>query len=276
MSSPYVISGELEGAHLGFLNEGALDDFRTSLVDELTEMGKTVHWVEYATIAGELGKEIQKESRPIISIDDRYVKEEDVDEHLGISRAIDFINGGTTYDPRVGYDPLSIQLDRLGKRFFGQEVVVVDDVIFTGDNMQWVCEELARRNVRVGGILCGIAINPDSLPEKLQLRQDQLTFVRTFEEVDDEVCERDFTFVPGSGRKHVGNNLFSLYFDPVNGKPTEWASIPEEFSDKFFISSLVRGLNLLQPSVDMRHIGAFYGYPSTGNAHEIIKQKLDS
>lgn len=58
--------------------------------------------------------------------------------------------------------------------------------------------------------------------------------LKTYSEIIDEVCERDFYLgLPYSGRSLIGNNNIGFpYFLPF-GKLRDWASIPSEFQNDF-------------------------------------------
>jgi len=168
--------------------------------------------------------------------------------------------------------PVSNQFDRVGQ--LGSEVVLVDDVLFSGEMMQWVIDELAKRSVKVGGVVCGIAMG-DGI-RRLAENGVDVQACEVFKDVEDEICERDFAIVPGSGRRVDTANANALYFDTINGRPEQWASIPAELSEVFYQNSLRRSEVLVQDDVQMQSIGKFLGFTEKGNARQLIRERMEA
>lgn len=257
----YVISAELE--YVPGLETERITAFRDSLTADLTAMGEDVEWVAATELQSGLKKLRDQVSLPVISLDGSYYAPGEGDDALGISRAVqpgDLLDAG--YDSRLGYPPLVQQLDRLGERYEGQDVALLDDVLFTGSMVGWVRGELARRGVGAPLLLCGIAIGDGQ--ELLAGLGIETRSVRYYQTVTDQLCERDFTYLPGSGRKVIGQEQSVPYFDPESGKPGEWASIKDIAA--FCLGSIQRNLDLLP--LDMA-LPDFLGYPE-GRVGEIL------
>lgn len=259
-SKPYVISEDLETAG-PYVKQDQLDVFRDTLVADLEALGKTVDWVSFSEIQHGIRTLLKGTEIPVIALDNRYLDPDEVDASFGMSRAVssDLVDVG--YDSRVGFASEADQLQKIAQNLAGREVVLVDDVLFSGENISWTIDRLASVDVRVAAILGGVVIG-----EAAHLIADRgvdLEYVRTYEDVDDEVCERDFAFVYGSGRKVVGEETSALYFDPQFGKPAQWASIPQDGVQSFFLSNLERNLTLIDGSVRLGDIGNFLGYDGT-------------
>src|SRR5690606_17850713 len=122
----------------------------------------------------------------------------------------------------------------------------------------WIADMLAEQGVIVRAALGGVVIG--EAVHRLAERDIEMQSMKFFEVVDDEICERDFAIVPGSGRKLITKSSSSLYFDPEFGRPTSWASIPEVHAADFFASSIDRNSRLLRTETRLANIGEFVGY----------------
>ena len=271
MEKPYVISAEL-GLYnprvTPLIREETLEKVRESLDADLRAMGKNTIWMAAGDIQRGINSLVKQSKLPVLSLDDRYVSKPD--GRLGISRGVDESLNGADYVPRARYPELEKQFDLAAE--LGNEVQLVDDVLFSGDMMLWVTEQLKRRNIRVGRVVCGIAI--DEGLNKLDEAGMTVDAVSSFSDVEDEICERDFFIVPGSGRRIASQNENVLYFDDWYGKPTEWASIPEEKAQRFFVTSLERSRQLIRSGTQMLQIGKFKGFDSDGDALESIENRI--
>jgi len=127
--------------------------------------------------------------------------------------------------------PLDEQL-RVLSETSPKEVALVDDVIYTGSHVEKVIDLLSRHGICVRVVIAGIGIGQGI--QRVKDLNVEVRCVRTYPEVIDEVCERDF--YPGvsmSGRSLVGGgNIGAPYLLPF-GNPTKWASIPQYFASDF-------------------------------------------
>ena len=122
------------------------------------------------------------------------------------------------------------------KRLKSNKVALLDDVLFEGGTHQKIAERLKQRGIHVEKVLTGIAIH-DGI-ERLAKEGILVESLLCYDQVVDEICERDFVAgVPLSGRTVVtrsGKVEGAPYFKPF-GKPDKWASIPgdhvQDFSD---------------------------------------------
>lgn len=268
MKKPYVISAELDLANPDIVNPAAIDDFRESLDTDLSSIGKDTLWIPSSTIQNGLQRILDKTNLPVVSLDDRYVA--DATRYVGISRCVDEQLNDSGYAPRVGYRSIAEQLEQVSA--LGQEIVIADDVVFSGEMIGWLADELKAQGVRISGVACGIAIREGA--EKLALDGIDVDSVLTLDDVEDEICERDFAVVPGSGRRVSTLSANALYFDDLNGKPEQWASLPHENIEAFCISSIERSIRLLQPETPMQAVGNFVGYGQTDTAQERLLTRI--
>lgn len=272
MEKPYVISAELDMKNIdteGVIRQDRVDRFRASLDSDLREMGKKTIWVPSGQLRNGISRSINKTNIPVISLDDRYIS--DASYYLGVSRGIDEELNDTDYASRQGYPGIEWQLGQIKK--YGNEIVIADDVLFSGEMIEWLSEKLQALRVKIGGVVCGVAMREGI--DRLAMRKIDVEAVRIFDEVDDEICERDFAFVRGSGRRAGSIGANALYFDNRYGRPEKWASIPNESQQTFFENSVKRNAELIDPAVPMSRIGKFVGYGDNGLAVDQLKARLE-
>jgi hypothetical protein len=271
MEKPYVISAELDLANEELeqvVKREKIDSFREDLDEDLRKMGKETLWVSSGKIQRYLQKVAETTRLPVVSLDDRYVTS--ANEYFGVSRGADASFNDAGYAPRVGYSSIENQLDRVSS--LGDEVVLLDDVLFSGEMLSRLADNLEMRGVKIGVVATGIAIREGV--DKLRARGIEVIAAEIFDNVDDEICERDFAVVPGSGRRVDELSANALYFDNKYGRPEQWASIPSIYSDTFCTNSLTRSLGLLRSGISMESLGAFVGYGTGGLADEQLQKRL--
>lgn len=122
-----------------------------------------------------------------------------------------------------------------------QPVILIDDVIYSGNNLVDIIQRMKRAGIEVSSVITGISIGMGA--EKILSEFNHVSIYSTihYEKVIDEVCERDFYVgVPFSGRL-LGTvvNGVPIPNDPETGVPyfrpfaniektISWGSIPEE------------------------------------------------
>lgn len=150
---------------------------------------------------------------------------------LELTRQVDSDGQNTGLGPRAYSPSISEQLNELPIRA-GNDVCLVDDVIFSGEITKIISEMLGNKGVKVAMVCAGVGIQEgiDEM-EKAGIKVD---CVRTYPEVIDEICERDFfPGVPFCGRTlNNGENVGMPYLLPF-GNPVNWASIPEDWQEEF-------------------------------------------
>ncbi len=268
MRVPYIISAELDlpSADLQqIININQLEAFRENLDTDLRAFGKDTWWVDSGVLRRTMEAAVAATSLPVVSLDTRYVRT--ASQYLGVSRGSDARLNDAGYAPRAGYKPIATQLERVSR--LGQELVVADDVVFSGEMISWLADELEERSTRIGAVVCGVAIQEGI--DKLALRNIPVEATLVFDAVEDELCERDFAFVPGSGRRVDDLQTNALYFDSVYGKPSTWASIPPEKAATFCKSSLARNRYLLRSDAPA---GNFLGYDPRLNAIDQLTKRM--
>lgn len=165
---------------------------------------------------------------PNISLDRVYFKSE---LNLEISRLVDEEGKDRGLGRRAETLPLSQQIRKL--QISGvREVAIVDDVVFTGALLERIINLLSRINIRSPLICAGIGIAEGI--KRINGIKREVCCIRTYEEVIDEVCERDFyPGVPLSGRLLVGGENIGVPYLLPFGNPESWASIPSKQTTAF-------------------------------------------
>lgn len=268
----YVISCDLDiqSNKTKWIQNERLDKFRESLTDDLIAQGKNVSWVESSGIREFFRKEAKDCGLAVVSMDNRYIGGTD---QLGISRAVDDKLNDVGLGPRSGYRSVDEQFYGVeyGIKRRGKEIMLVDDVIFSGNMATWVIDQFTRRGMTVRRMIAGIAIG-DGV-KLLAERGIEVEALYNYAAVEDEVCERDFAFVPGSGRRMVKNNANALYWDTEFGRPEEWASIRTDSATGFMMSSIERSMRLLKPDTPMSWVGRMNGYVCDGLAADALQKR---
>jgi hypothetical protein len=273
MENPYVISAELDLAGNNLdqkIKQESIETFRENLDADLRAMGKDTLWVPSSTIKAGLEKAVANTNLPVVSLDHRYVSSGDY--YLGISRGVNALLNDNGYASRLSYP--SIQNQLRGASTLGGEIVLFDDVLFSGEMVSWLSDSFKSYGVRVGAVIVGIAIREGI--EKLEAEGIRVEATEIFEEVEDEICERDFAVVPGSGRRIDSLNSSALYFDRDYGKPVSWASLTEDSVEDFCVNSIERSMDLLRPDTPMTALGNFFGYGTKGTAVDQLQLRLRS
>lgn len=126
------------------------------------------------------------------------------------------------------------------------EIVLADDVIFSGSVIKKIIEKFNKYNIKVLGVYGAIStINAYEYFNR-QLEYGLNCNYLLLENVIDQICERDFYFgIAQSGISIIkNNNLYKApYFKPF-GTPIERASIPKEYEKYFSLGCINRSIEL--------------------------------
>lgn len=144
---------------------------------------------------------------------------------------------------RFGFMFVQEQIKKIS-RYCPREIVLIDDVIFSGTTLSNAVDIFTRHNIEVKLIITGIVVGNGF--KALRQKGLKVEFVRFYSEVIDEICERDFyPGVPFSGRFITGPKVETgaSYLSPF-GKPQEWASVPKEKEKEFSIFCLNQSIKL--------------------------------
>lgn len=235
MGKPYVVSGD---AHL-LLKVWAKEkcfilpsaDFFDRLMDELKKYLATVfgevHIISARALKDGLNDFLQANNLPAVSLDRIYLKAE---HNLEVTRAFNGVGNYIGLKSRAGTPDIEEQLAQVIKKIRDLKnpgVILYDDVIYSGSVILSVKKLLEEKGIKVSGVCSAIGVKEGV--QKIEADGLKVNCVYKYEDVIDEVCERDFyPGVPLSGRL-IGEsgNVGSPYLLPF-GKPGEWASIPED------------------------------------------------
>jgi len=150
---------------------------------------------------------------------------------IDVSRLVDFAGNNQGLGERPSTLPLAEQIKQLQDAGI-KEAALVDDVIFSGDGIVEIVELLESNDIHIPLVCAGIGIAQGI--HRIHGIKCEISCVRTYDDVIDEVCERDFyPGVPFSGRLLVGSqNIGAPYLQPF-GDPEAWASIPASRATSF-------------------------------------------
>jgi len=246
---PYVISADVgslmkqwgQVSQYSVPNSRYFDGMTNHLETVLQECFQTVDIVSYEQLRDGLGELIGRSRLPVISLDRAYVTPQNkkIVGFLDINRAVDenLLNLGVSSRPKT--TSVDAQIRALAKRIMGNKITLVDDVVFEGGTIADVANWFAKKGIVVEHVIAGIAIQEGI--SKLTAQGINVSSVVTYEQVTDEICERDFVGgTPMSGRTVQARNGKSYgvpYFAPF-GKAEQWASIPSNRVNDFSLFCL--------------------------------------
>ncbi|MBI5530307.1 MAG: hypothetical protein HY918_02295 [Candidatus Doudnabacteria bacterium] len=188
----------------------------------------TVVIAEEKIISGQINSWVQSCGLPAISMDGVYFKSPLT---IQVTRSVDAKGKDVGLLPRYGALPLPEQVRQISESGI-KEAVLVDDVVFSGEQAIFIIQKLLSAGVRVRKVLTGVSVGAGQ--KMLEEFKVENLAVYQVPEVIDEVCQRDFLpGVPRSGRTVVNaGNMGMPYILPF-GNPHKWASIPIASQYKF-------------------------------------------
>ena len=135
-------------------------------------------------------------------------------------------------------------------------------MIFSGDAVIEVAELFRARGTRVSTVLAAIAIGEGC--KKIEEAGIEVKSVVEYEDVKDEICERDFLAgVPFSGRtvyREDGSHYSAPYFAPF-GLPERWASIDDATAVcKLSLYCIERSIELWQKVEDLNKMDILHSF----------------
>ncbi|OHA17436.1 MAG: hypothetical protein A3G52_02200 [Candidatus Taylorbacteria bacterium RIFCSPLOWO2_12_FULL_43_20] len=236
MNKPYVVSADIYLLMKGWAiqNDFVLPSreffcrLRKEFSNYMSGIFSNFELVSEDEISYGLAKLVAESGLPAISLDRVYCKSE---LNLEIARLVDKNGKDCGLGHRAGTPPIVQQIKRLQMSGL-REVVVVDDVVFSGALLERIVDLLSRIHIRVPLICAGVGIAEGI--NRINGTKREIRCACTYEEVIDEVCERDFyAGVPLSGRLLVGDDNIGVPYLLPFGKPESWASIPSEYATDF-------------------------------------------
>jgi len=185
---------------------------------------------------------VSKNNLPIISLDTIYFSG---DYLIELTRSVspEGLDKGLRH--RFGSESLFKQLNVLKKSGI-KEVCLYDDVIFSGVLAERIIRLLSILGINVSKFYAGIGIQEgvDKIENSFSI---EVNCAHTYNQVVDEVCERDFYLgIPFSGRSLINEDNLGLSYILPFGKPEAWASIPNEYQESFSIFCINQTIKLFE------------------------------
>lgn len=187
---------------------------------------------------------------PIVTLDKIYLEpDEQYIYFLDCTR----VNGTNEIISRKS-ESLDSQIKRITEVLPSKEIILADDVVFSGSVLRSIIKRFRDYGIKVVGIISSICSYEGYEYFNKSLKYGIKTKVLMLEDVIDQICERDFYFgVAGSGIMiSTGDGMYKApYFKPY-GNPYERASIPLEYVDFFSRGCLERSLYLWEDMDNIR------------------------
>lgn len=250
---PYVVSGDIVpllqkwAAPRRFTLPPAefFDQLRSDFSQYMREIFPSFEFVHEDELTEGLRQLVQKTGLHPISLDRVYYA---TSPGLDVCRLV----GTDGKDAGLGRRPDAPSLARQFREIEHcprEDIVLIDDVIFTGKLLEKIARILRKKGFQISLVCTGIGI--DEGVKKLTNAGHAVQCVRDYGNVVDEVCERDF--YPGvslSGRTLVGGEDVGIPYILPFGKPREWASIPAEWQEQFSRFCLEQTIKLFEAIED--------------------------
>ncbi|MDO8482472.1 MAG: phosphoribosyltransferase [bacterium] len=160
-------------------------------------------------------------------------------ECLQLNRLIDLDGNIIGIGPRPGNPPIEAQLQLMGSKVRGRQVIVIEDGSFTGNSLRFVLKKLKTLCAKVETIILGVLFpQAESMIQKIF--NGEIICVKRLSNPRDWMPSHDFfPFIPNSGRVlgyrlngycvpvylHNHSSLSVPYILPFTKKPEEWAGL---------------------------------------------------
>lgn len=233
---PYIVSGDIVpllqrwavSKNFVLPAEGFFAQLRADFSQYMRQIFPEFEFVHEDELAMGINNIVAESGLHPISLDRVYYP---TAPSLDIARLVDKDGNDKGLGRRPGAPSIAQQFRSLDQ-LTNKNIVLVDDVIFTGDLLEKIANLLFKKDFRVSLICAGIGVGEGI--EKLVNAGYNVRCVRTYWAVIDEVCERDFyPGVPFSGRVLVGEENIGVPYLLPFGNPGKWASIPQEWQVPF-------------------------------------------
>lgn len=254
-NKPYVVSADSRGLlkdwarrnRLTIPSDAYFQDMLKDLEATLGQYFDRVDIVPEEFLRQGINGFIQASPVPVVSLDRAYVNpnQGNLLGFLDATRTVDSSLGNTGLGSRALEISLEKQIGQLAAQQKGKAIALADDVIFEGKTMLQLIKKLQNKGVAVDAVYSGITIKEGK--ELLEQNGVRVDLLIVYDQVIDEICERDFVVgSPLSGRsvfngKGVVEGAPYLY--PF-GRPVEWASIPSDEAMSFSLFALYQSLQL--------------------------------
>lgn len=248
--SAYVISADIRmllknwTAANGFClpDDSFFVELRLAFIERIKKIHPFLEFVSEEELSVGIKEIVSSSKLEIVSIDKTYyvsslklemtrIYDAKMDRDVGVGR-------------RANAPSIFSQFRKI-REFGVSEVMLVDDVIFSGEGISRVAKAMENFGIKVPAICAGVGIGGGV--KRLRDCGILVSCVREYGEVVDEVCERDFyPGIPFSGRLMYGTrNTFMPYVLPF-GNPEKWASIPSAHVQDFSRFCLLQSIRLFE------------------------------
>jgi hypothetical protein len=228
-NKPYIVSADIylllkkwaDRKNLILPSQEFFSDLRNEFSVYMLKIFPNFEFISEEEICRYMSKVTNESNLPIVSLDPVYFQG---DYSLELTRNVteEGIDRGLKH--RFGSRPLLKQLSLL-KDTRIKEVCLVDDVIFSGVLTERVIQSLSHLGISVPVVCAGIGIQEGI--DRITTSSRSIYCLKTYGDVMDEVCERDFYLgVPYSGRSLYNSQNIGLPYVLPYGNPDKWASIP--------------------------------------------------
>ena len=189
-----------------------------------------------------------KEKYPIVSMDDIYVN---CDNKRVFSLDCTRMSGSKEMVPRsnpLDTDGVRRQIESLSEIFKSQnekEIMLLDDVIFSGSVIEYISNIFKENGIDVVGAIAAIS-SLEGYEKFNGLKEKVNCGYLMGKDVLDEICERDFYYgVAQSGMARIvdGKVYKAPYFMPF-GDPVARASVPDDRKEYFSMMCINLSLDL--------------------------------
>ncbi len=145
---------------------------------------------------------------------------------------------------------VDVQIRNLSILLFNRginEIILADDVVFSGSVLRTIIKSFSKYKIKVVGIRCAVSTFSSYIKFNEELSLGLKCGYLLGCNVLDQICERDFYFgIAQSGISVIGKDGLiykSPYFKPF-GKPVKRASIPKDFEKYFSKGCINRSIEL--------------------------------
>lgn len=248
-NNPYIVSADIflllkkwANANNFILPEEELFNYlRKEFSDYMMQIFPDFELILEQEISDHLNKASYATGLPCISLDPIYFSG---GFSIELTRKINLKRVDQGLQHRFGGEVLLKQLNYLKSQNIS-EVCLVDDVIYSGSLMDRVIKLLSHAGISVPVVYAGIGIKMGI--NRLLYDGREINCLKIYNEVIDEVCERDFyPGVPYSGRSLIGKENIGLPYILPYGIPGEWASIPIKWQEPFSEFCLEQTIKLFE------------------------------
>lgn len=218
--------------------ESAREEMKKRLLDFFPD----VQFIKKGAIIENIGKRIPKGDASVVSLDKIYTRNARNLFEMEVTRMVgedlEFLDNASRIAKTI-----EEQIEDLATLIApeNRKITLVDDVIFTGENLVSLIKKFRNAGICVSGVISGISVEAGT--EKILNEFDDVSIfsVIHYKDIVDEICERDFYVgIPLSGRL-VGHrkNGVVVPISPETGVPyllpfadeqhaVSWSSVPEE------------------------------------------------